>query len=234
MQLFFQPDINQDSSFHIFDKEESRHLIKVLRKKIGDQIFLTNGNGFLSVAEITSDHEKRCEVRIVSSEKKNKNWKYQLHLGIAPTKLNDRFEWFIEKATEIGIDEITPIICDRSERKIIKLDRLEKVAIAAMKQSLQTFLPKINPATHLSDFINNSSAQCKLMAHCENHERLELKNIPVAKSYEVLIGPEGDFSPNEIELALQHQYKPLSLGINRLRTETAGIVICQSISMINS
>ncbi|MGB5243002.1 MAG: 16S rRNA (uracil(1498)-N(3))-methyltransferase [Lutimonas sp.] len=234
MQLFFQPDVNKDSTFHIFDKEESRHLIKVLRKKIGDQIFLTNGNGLLSVAEITSDHEKRCEVRIVSSEKKNKNWQYQIHLGIAPTKLNDRFEWFIEKATEIGIDEITPIICDRSERKIIKLDRLEKVAIAAMKQSLQTFLPKINPTTDISDFIKNSSAQCKLMAHCENHERLELKNIPIANSYDVLIGPEGDFSSNEIELALQHQYKPLSLGLNRLRTETAGIVICQSISMINS
>ena len=158
----------------------------------------------------------------------------RLHLGIAPTKLNDRFEWFIEKVTEIGIDEITPIICERSERKIIKQDRLEKVAIAAMKQSNQTYLPKINQATALNDFIKDSSAQCKLIAHCENHQRLALNNIPMTQSYDVLIGPEGDFSPNEIELALQHQFKPLSLGLNRLRTETAGIVICQSISLINS
>ncbi|MFD1315589.1 16S rRNA (uracil(1498)-N(3))-methyltransferase [Namhaeicola litoreus] len=234
MQLFFQPTINKNSSVHVFDKEESRHLIKVLRKKIGDQIFITNGNGLLLTGEISEANEKRCSVDIVYVQEKEKNRNYHLHIGIAPTKMNDRLEWFIEKSTEIGIDEITPIICDRSERKVIKLDRLEKVAISAMKQSLQTFLPKINPAIDLRDFIENSSEECRLIAHCENQKRMELKNIPAASNYNILIGPEGDFSLAEIELALQHQYKPLSLGINRLRTETAGIVICQAISMNNS
>jgi 16S rRNA (uracil1498-N3)-methyltransferase len=234
MQLFFQPSINKDNTVHIFDKEESRHLIRVLRKKTGDQIWITNGEGLLLTAEISIAHDKRCEVSIVHVEEKRKSWNYHLHIGIAPTKLNDRLEWFIEKSTEIGIDEITPIICERSERKTVKHDRLEKVAISAMKQSLQTFLPKINPAIEFFDFMKNSTEECRLIAHCENHERLELKNVPKAANYKVLIGPEGDFSLAEIELALQHQYKPLSLGINRLRTETAGIVICQAISMNNS
>ena len=234
MQLFYNPDINSSITEFIFDKIESKHIVRVLRKKEGDILFITNGKGFLFKVQIIIANDKKCLVQIISFEEKDKNWNYNLHIAIAPTKMNDRFEWFLEKSTEIGIDEITPIICDNSERKIIKLERMQKVLVSAVKQSLKYHLPKLNPPIKFSDLIKKDLKGIKLIAHCENSEKNTLKNhIKDKKNITVLIGPEGDFSLKEIEIALQHNFIPLSLGKSRLRTETAGIVVCNAVSIIN-
>ena len=141
MQLFYNPDINSSITEFIFNKEEGRHIVRVLRKKEGDLLYITNGKGFLFKVQIIHANDKKCLVKIISFEEKEKNWNYHLHIAIAPTKINDRFEWFLEKATEIGIDEITPIICDNSERKVLKSERMQKVLISAMKQSLNMNYP---------------------------------------------------------------------------------------------
>lgn len=235
MQLFYNNDINYDTKDFLFNKEESRHIVRVLRKKEGDTLHITNGQGFLFSAEITSANDKKCVVTIVSSEEKKKNWNYHLHIAIAPTKMNDRFEWFLEKATEIGIDEITPLLCENSERKIIKPERFEKVIVSAMKQSLKFQMPKLNAAQKFSDFVSQSIEGIKFIAHCEETDKKTLQNqLQAANKITILIGPEGDFSTKEITKALQRQYIPLSLGENRLRTETAGIVVCNTVSVLKS
>ncbi len=233
MQLFYNPTISQDAETFFFDKEESKHIIKVLRKKEGDNLFVTNGLGFLFKTEITLASDSKCFVKIVSSEK-SEPLKYQLHLAVAPTKMNDRFEWFLEKATEIGISEITPIICEHSERKIIKTDRFDKIIQSAMKQSLQYYLPKLNEPIAFKDFMKQSNNGLNLIAHCEETDKNSLKEV--AKSNEnitILIGPEGDFSEKEIKLAIENNYIPVTLGNTRLRTETAAVVACHSIAFIN-
>ncbi len=233
MQLFYNPEINLNTTAFSFDKNESRHIIKVLRKKEKDLLFITNGKDDLFKAEIVIASDKKCVVQIISKEIQPKEWNYKLHIAIAPTKMNDRFEWFLEKATEIGIDEITPLICDNSERKMIKLDRYKKVIISAMKQSLKFRLPTLNDPIKFSDFIKKDFHGSKLIAHCEQTNKQTLK--PDSFSHNditVLIGPEGDFSTKEINTALQHKFIPLSLGNSRLRTETAGIVVCSSISVL--
>ena len=233
MQLFYNPDINENSDFFAFDKEESKHIIKVLRKKDTDILFVTNGLGFLFKTEITLATDTKCTVKIVSFEKE-KPLPYQLHLVVAPTKMNDRFEWFLEKATEIGISEITPIICDHSERKQIKTDRFDKIILSAMKQSNQLYLPKLNEPLAFKDFINIKTQGLQLIAHCEENEKKSLKDvIKPNKNITMLIGPEGDFSIKEIQLALDHNYIPVSLGNTRLRTETAAVVACHSVAFIN-
>jgi len=234
MQLFFNPDINSSITEFTFNKEESNHIVRVLRKKEGDHLYITNGNGFLFKVKIIIANDKKCLAQIISSEEETKNWEYHLHIAIAPTKINDRFEWFLEKATEIGIDEITPIICDNSERKVIKLERMQKVLVSAVKQSLKYQVPKLNTPLKFSEFIKKDFKGIKLIAHCEDSKKNTLKSLIQNKqTITVLIGPEGDFSLKEIELALQHQYIPLSLGKSRLRTETAGIVVCNAVSIIN-
>lgn len=235
MQLFYNPDINSSIPEFIFNKEEGRHIVRVLRKKEGDLLYITNGKGFLFKVQIIHANDKKCMVRIISFEEKEKSWNYHLHIAIAPTKMNDRFEWFLEKATEIGIDEITPIICDNSERKVLKTERMQKVLVSAMKQSLKFELPKLNEAIKFSEFIQTNSADIKLIAHCEDPDQKNtIKNlVKPNKNILILIGPEGDFSTKEISFALQHKFIPLSLGSSRLRTETAGIVACSSISVIN-
>ncbi len=234
MQLFYNPDITKLSTEFTFDKNESRHIVKVLRKNEGDHLSITNGKGFLFTVEIIRANDKKCTVKIISSEEVKKSWNYHLHVAIAPTKMNDRYEWFVEKATEIGIDEITPIICDNSERKILKTERIQKVIISAAKQSLKYTFPKLNNPIKFSDFIKQDQNGLKLIAHCEDSDKNSLKNlIKPQQDITVLIGPEGDFSLKEIELALRHKFIPLSLGKSRLRTETAGIVVCNAISIIN-
>lgn len=233
MQLFYNPDISQDAETFFFDREESKHIIKVLRKKEGGNLFVTNGLGFLFKTEITLASDSKCFVKIVSSEK-SEPLKYKLHLAVAPTKMNDRFEWFLEKATEIGISEITPIICEHSERKIIKTDRFDKIIQSAMKQSLQHYLPKLNEPIAFKDFIKQKNEGLNLIAHCEETDKKSLKEV--AKSNEnitILIGPEGDFSEKEIMLAIENNYVPVTLGNTRLRTETAAVVACHSIAFIN-
>lgn len=234
MQLFFNPNINSKTQTFTFDKEESRHIVKALRKKEGDILSITNGLGFLFSAEIINLNDKKCSVQIISFEEIKKPWNYHLHIAIAPTKMNERFEWFLEKSTEIGIDEITPIICENSERKVFKKERMQKVIVSAAKQSLKFTFPKLNDPIKLSDFMSKVDAEIKLIAHCEDSKKNSLmKVIKTKKDILVLIGPEGDFSVKEISKALQHQYIPLSLGKSRLRTETAGLVTCSTISVIN-
>ncbi len=233
MQLFYNPDINAASETFSFDKEESKHIVKVLRKSEGDILHVTNGLGNLFHTEIILASDKKCTVKINQTETQ-KPTDFYLHLAVAPTKMNDRFEWFLEKATEIGIHEITPIICEHSERKVIKTERFDKIIQSAMKQSLQYFLPKLNEPMSFKEFINKNHDGTLFIAHCEETDKKLLKEAIVAKEkYTILIGPEGDFSEKEIETALQNNYIPVSLGNTRLRTETAAVVACHSIVFSN-
>lgn len=233
MQLFYNPDIKSGDTTFLFDKEESRHIIKVLRKKEGDTIEITNGMGFLFTSEITFGNEKKCEVNVIK-EQFFEPAPYSLHLAVAPTKLNDRYEWFLEKATEIGISEITPIICEHSERTNFKADRFEKIVQTAMKQSLQFYLPKLNEPVAFNTFIKEQPEGQLFIAHCEETEKTLLKNaLKAGGKLTILIGPEGDFSTKEITLALQQNYAPVSLGKTRLRTETAAIVAAHSVAFVN-
>lgn len=233
MQLFYNPDISAQTETFFFDREESKHIIKVMRKKDGDILFVTNGLGVLFKTEITLASDSKCTVKIVSVETSEKP-KYHLHLAVAPTKMNDRFEWFLEKATEIGIGEITPIICDHSERKQIKTDRYDKIIQSAMKQSLHYFLPKLNEPMAFKDFVKIKNDGLLCIAHCEETDKKSLKDVlKPNKNVTLLIGPEGDFSPKEIKLALENKYIPVSLGNTRLRTETAAIVACHSVAFVN-
>lgn len=233
MQLFYHPDIQPLSMLVTFPKEESRHLVKVLRKKRGDQIQITDGRGNLYLAEIISDNDKKCEVQVLNSETKPDQKGYRLHVAIAPTKNNDRLEWFLEKSTEIGIDEITPILCDHSERKRINQERCEKVLLAAMKQSLKFSLPILNPLQDFDELIRHSETESKLIAHCAEADKRSLSDLIEDKTdILVLIGPEGDFSPREIQAATNAGFKSLDLGNSRLRTETAGVVVCSNISFM--
>ncbi|MGB0973504.1 MAG: 16S rRNA (uracil(1498)-N(3))-methyltransferase [Flavobacteriaceae bacterium] len=234
MQLFYSPNINTEHQQFTFSKEESKHIVRVLRKKEGDKLTITNGKGTLYFVELIVADAKNCIVQINSEEQQSKH-NYKLHIAIAPTKMNDRMEWFLEKATEIGIDEITPIICDNSERKVIKKDRFEKIIQSAMKQSLQTHLPQLNDAISFNQFITKNHHEQLFIAHCEEQDKKLLQTEVVAEqSYTILIGPEGDFSTKEITAATNNGCIPVSLGNTRLRTETAGIVACHTIAMTNS
>lgn len=233
MQLFYLPEIEPGTELVSFSKEESRHLVRVLRKTRGDLIFITDGKGNRYQAEIVEPGEKRCQVRILSVEAIPEPKGYRLHIAIAPTKMNDRFEWFLEKCTEIGIDEITPVLCEHSERKKINEERLGKVILSAMKQSLKYSLPRLNPLRRLEDLVSSTDAQVRLIAHCDEGEKGDLTDLIRGKEdILILIGPEGDFSPREIELAHECGFRGLSLGSSRLRTETAGVVACSQVSLI--
>ncbi|MEC4005139.1 16S rRNA (uracil(1498)-N(3))-methyltransferase [Flavobacterium sp. SUN052] len=233
MQLFYNSLINQSDSLFVFDKEESKHIIKVLRKKESDILFVTNGLGFLFKTEIKLASDSKCTVSILSFQQQEAA-KFHLHLAVAPTKMNERYEWFLEKATEIGIQEITPIICDHSERKVIKTDRFQKIIESAMKQSLHYFIPKLNEPITYKEFIKKEFIGQKFIAHCEELDKKSLKNELVSsQNCTILIGPEGDFSVKEIQTALDNKFIPVSLGNTRLRTETAAIVACHSVVFVN-
>lgn len=233
MQLFYNPDIAPGNTTFLFDKEESRHIIKVLRKKEGDAIQITNGSGYLFTSEITFGNEKKCEVKI-TAEQFFEPAPYSLHLAVAPTKLNDRYEWFLEKALEIGINEITPLICEHSERSNFKADRFEKILQSAMKQSLQYYLPKLNEPVAFTHFVNEYKDGDLFIAHCEETDKKLLKHaLQPKQKVTILIGPEGDFSTKEINLALAQKYVAVSLGNTRLRTETAAIVAAHSVAFVN-
>lgn len=233
MQLFYNPNISQHETSFIFDKEESKHIVKVLRKKESDILFVTNGLGFLFKTEITLASDSKCSVKILSFEQQETP-KFNLHLAVAPTKMNERYEWFLEKATEIGIQEITPIICEHSERKVIKTDRFQKIIESAMKQSLHYYMPKLNEPISYKDFIKKEFDGQKFIAHCEETDKKSLKNeLQFNQNVTILIGPEGDFSVKEIQMALDNKYIPVSLGNTRLRTETAAIVACHSVVFKN-
>jgi 16S rRNA (uracil1498-N3)-methyltransferase len=228
MQLFY---LEHPEKEIILSAEESKHATKVLRKKEGDILNFTDGKGGFYKAEITLADSRKCRLEIVSSDQKEKQHNYHLHIAIAPTKNMDRYEWFLEKATEIGINEITPIICKHSERKVIKTERCNRILLSAMKQSLKFHLPKLNEAITLKDFLKQDFEGNKYIAHCEDGYKIELSTEKKVEKTTILIGPEGDFSPTEIEMALQNQFKAVSLGTSRLRTETAGIVAVHTINI---
>ncbi len=232
MHLFFTPDI-QGTTYYL-DETESKHAIRVLRMVRDDRISLIDGKGNFYDAKITDDHPKRCRIEIVEKIPEYGKRDYSIHIAVAPTKNTDRFEWFLEKATEIGIDEITPVLCEHSERRTLKNDRLEKVIIAAMKQSVKAYLPKLNPLIPLKNVLQAPFDGKKFVAHCYDQSKKQLKNeITDCRSNLILIGPEGDFSEEEIELAIKNNFIPVELGKSRLRTETAAVVACHTVNLMH-
>lgn len=233
MQLFYTPYLTEQVSLFQFEPEESRHIVKVLRKKEGETLQATNGKGYFFTVRIAEAHPKHCKAEVVSTQKQPGK-SYRLHLAVAPTKNNARYEWFLEKATEIGVDEITPLICKRSERKVIKAERLEKVLEAAMKQSLRPWLPSLNQAIPYNEFIKQDHSGLKLIAHCGEGEKTELKSrVGAAGDILILIGPEGDFTKEEIKMAFGKGFLPVSLGEARLRTETAALMAAATVAVVN-
>lgn len=234
MQLFFHPEITEDNKEVRFSRDESKHIVKVLRKREGDILHLTNGKGWIFKTEITLAEPNNCSARILSSEKEPPA-PYHLHLAVAPTKMNDRYEWFLEKATEIGIQEITPVICDHSERKIVKSERFQRVIQSALKQSLHARFPVLHEPVSFKEFLEQDHPENRFIAHCEEDQPRKLLSRSLKKgiSATILIGPEGDFSKEEIEKAVNAGWKPVSLGNSRLRTETAAIVACHTAALIN-
>ncbi len=230
MLLFYQSDIEKTP---ILSEEDSRHCIKVLRKNIKDKIHVVDGVGGLFECEITKAHEKKCEVRILSVQREFEKRNHYLHIAIAPTKNADRIEYFIEKCVEIGVDEITLIQTKHSERKNQKTERLEKIAISAMKQSLKAYLPKVNELIDFEKFIKSVDTEAKFVAHLTDDAK-PLKDVVVDKlNVLLMIGPEGDFAKDEILLAQKTGFQVVTLGNSRLRTETAGVVACTIVNSFN-
>lgn len=232
MHLFYVKNMVSDSCS--FDKEEAKHC-RVLRLKPGDTVYITEGKGNMHEAELLVVDAVQTSAKIVSTTHDYQKRPYYLHVAIAPTKNTDRIEWFVEKATEIGIDEISPIICERSEKYRLKPERLEKIALSAMKQSLSAWLPKINPPLPFRQIIASAREEQKFIAWCNQAETRHLKSVcQPNKTALILIGPEGDFTEQEVALALQHNFMAISLGNARLRTETAGMVACTLVNLVNS
>lgn len=232
MALFFAPQIAEAP---FLNEEESLHCVKVLRLSQGDTIQVIDGIGTLYDARIVVPSPKRVEVEILAAHPNFGSHPYELHMAVAPTKNIDRFEWFVEKAVEIGVDSITPLLCRYSERKVIKLERLEKIAISAAKQSLKGKVPVIHSLTLIDQFLSEAPEGQRFIAHChEDGERLLLsKQIQPGSVCSVLIGPEGDFSEEEVAKAMKTGFIPVSLGNSRLRTETAAVVATHTVAVLN-
>lgn len=233
MHLFYTPDIVPP--VHTLPEEESRHCVRVLRLGAGDRLHLTDGRGTLYVAEIVDAGQKRCTVRVVETREEWGRRPYRLTMAVAPTKNIDRYEWFLEKATEIGCDTFVPIECDHSERRIIKPEREVKVITSAMKQSLKAYHPVLEPMTSVKEVIRRPFAGVKMIAHCDPAapRRFIGDVLSAGDDALVLIGPEGDFSPDEVALAREHGFTEISLGDSRLRTETAAITTTAEIAILN-
>ena len=232
MHLFYTHDIVSET--YVLNEEESKHCIRVLRLQSGDRVVLVDGKGGFYQAEIIDPHPKKTILKIVATQLEYAKRNHYLHIAVAPTKNIERIEWFLEKATEIGVDEISFIICDRSERKEVKIDRLTKVVTSAVKQSLKAYHPKLNEAIYFKNFIRQAQASQKFIAHCVHDDKKELKDhLQLYADYIILVGPEGDFTPNEITLAIEHGFVPITLGNSRLRTETAALGACFEINFLN-
>lgn len=231
MQIFYTPDIIEK---YVLPEEEAAHAIRVLRLSEGDPVLLTDGKGYFYEAIIIKAHPKHCEIAIRKTIKQEPLWNTHLHIAVAPTKNMDRMEWFVEKSTEIGIDSITCLYCRYSERKEIKTNRLEKIMVSAMKQSQKAYLPTLEGMTPFREFIKQPYAGRKFIAHCGAGERVLLKDTYKAgQDARIVIGPEGDFSAEEVDLAIAYGYEPISLGESRLRTETAALVATHTIRLLN-
>jgi 16S rRNA (uracil1498-N3)-methyltransferase len=232
MQLFYVPNIS--GAEVVLDETESKHAVRVLRLQNGNQIQIIDGLGGFYEAEITDANQKKCRLSILKSTFDFGKKDFHLHIAIAPTKNNDRFEWFLEKATEIGINEITPLLSSHSERKTINQERFEKILVSAMKQSLKAYLPKLNNLTAFKELVANNTTSNKYIAYCDDIQKTHLKDLAEkGKDALILIGPEGDFSPEEVQIAVENGFKVVSLGEARLRTETAGIVACLIVNLAN-
>ncbi len=232
MHVFYKPDIRE--GLLELDPEESRHCVKVLRMGPGDEVMITNGAGMSFRAVLAEAHPKACLVEVPAEGIASPGRPFSLHLAVAPTKNIDRFEWLLEKATECGVDQITPILCDNSERTVVKPERLEKILVAAMKQSQRSWLPILNPAQSLKSFLSIPFAGKKVVAHCAPGKKKRLEDC-YAKGEDVLmlIGPEGDFSPEEIEYTMNKGFHAITIGDYRLRTETAALTLCIQANTLN-
>ncbi len=232
MHLFYTPDIKGNT--YQLSEEESKHAARVLRLSMGDEIILTDGKGNWMTSEIIDPHPKRCLVQVKETKSDFNSRPYELHMAVAPTKNINRFEWYLEKATEMGIDVITPIRTDHSERKEIKWPRLQKVITSAMKQSLKAWHPELKEMTKFADLVIQNFEGIKLIAWCEAEktERIE-KYVKGGEQVLMLIGPEGGFSPEEVKYAEEQGFKPVSISSSRLRTETAAVAACHSVAFIN-
>lgn len=230
MNLFYSTHIQGDT--HLLDEAESKHAIRVLRILKGEKVILVDGIGGWYEALIEDDHPKRCLLRIMNRESNYQAMGYSLHLAVSPTKNLDRFEWFLEKATEIGITEITPLICHRSERKQVKMERLERILVSAMKQSLKAYKPVLNEALSFENFLKLEHGGSRGIAYCKGSERTGIDSLGTAGPFTLMVGPEGDFTETEVKRALECGYAPFHLGTSRLRTETAAVYITAAISLL--
>jgi len=231
MPVFYTSQIDHEEA--MLSEEESRHIIKVLRMAVGDPVDIVDGMGNYYTGKIRVPDPKACQVSIRNVTSDYLQREYYLQIAIAPPKSTERFEWFLEKATEIGVDEISPIICERSERNHIRHDRSQKILIAAMKQSGRALLPRLNREISLGEFLKQSVADVKLIAHCHTSPDQQIDSEPLMnRKWIILIGPEGDFTPGEIEASRQKAYREINLGEAVFRTETAGIIACHTISLL--
>lgn len=231
MALFYVQDIADSWEL---SEEEAAHALRVLRLAVGDKLEITDGRGRLYRSEVASVTGKHCYVKAVEPEEMPKNWNGSFHLAIAPTKNMDRIEWLAEKATEIGLDYITFLNCRFSERKVIKTDRVERIVVSAMKQSLKFSKPVVGEMVDFKKFVTAERSGAKFIAHCYDSERVLFKEVmQCGDDVTVLVGPEGDFSPEEVEMAIKAGYRPVSLGSSRLRTETAGLAACHTFMLKN-
>lgn len=223
LPLFFLELIDREATSFILNEETSKHIIQVLRMKTGERLQLTDGKGYLLLAEIEEDNRKKCVVKKVAGEQFNPPHK-KITIAISPVKNNNRFEWFLEKATEIGVTEIIPLICERTEKQHFRADRMKNILISAMLQSKQTWLPVLHEMMPINSVVKNPNAVQKFIAYCDEDEnKKQLVDFKKENSAIILIGPEGDFSSKEVQLAKENQFIPVALGDTRLRTETAGM-----------
>jgi 16S rRNA (uracil1498-N3)-methyltransferase len=232
MNLFYIPDIPDGEAF--LSEEESAHIVRVLRLREGDPVLLTDGKGSMADGVIVDIRSRKCRISIMKIIKEEADRTWRLHLAVAPTKNSDRMEWLMEKATETGLDEFTPLLCRHSERKQIQISRLQKVAVSAMKQSVKAWLPVIRDMIPFEAFVAQTFSGKKFIAHCRSGDKRHLFNcIAPGEKVLVLIGPEGDFSPEEITLAIRNGYQEITLGNSRLRTETAALTACLTVAVKN-
>lgn len=231
MHVFYAPEIELANEL---PDEEASHALRVLRLRTGDTITVTDGKGYFYEAKISTATNRHVGLTILKKEYQQPLWEGHIHLAVSPTKNMDRMEWLAEKATEIGMDELTFLNCQYSERKVLKTDRIEKILVSAIKQSLKARLPKLNGMTAFSDFVRQDFKGQKYIAHCYQEDKLLLQTaIQPKQDALVLIGPEGDFSPEEVALAMQNGFQPISLGPSRLRTETAALAACLLMNIAN-
>jgi 16S rRNA (uracil1498-N3)-methyltransferase len=233
LPFFYKEDLVASSTDIVLDEATSKHMVQVLRMQNGEQLQLTNGKGILFTAEITDNNRKKCAVKILQTFDIPHS-PFNISIAISPIKNNTRFEWFLEKATEIGVSEIIPLVCTRTEKTVFKFERMKSILVSAMLQSQQTWLPVLHEPVKLNELIQSSTQQQKFIAHCMDDAKRSLADLnnESLSSKIILIGPEGDFTADEIELALQNHYSAVSLGDTRLRTETAGIIAATLLRLV--